>query len=205
MRLRIVRSNDQCLAQPVQGRGHVPEVPVYQGQIIPGLGIIRFAGQRPAVMDFGFEEFSFLIQQTGQVIVGVGRVGFEQERRLITTDGFGDIAALAEGIAEIINRVEIVGLNLQGPAITPDGVLEAAQGTQRDPEIIQVIRLRCTERNRFLDEIDGRQIIVALMVQNAEQVPSVGLVRLLVEHLPIEPFCLGPVARLMIGDGLFDG
>ena len=103
----------------------------------------------------------------------------------------------------ICSRIAALGLN--GAAITVGGLVQTPDRLVGETQIVQEDgRRRWQQGDGPLNLIDCLGVIARLILQHAKQVPGVGVPRVALEDLSINPFGVGPTSGAVVCEAFVD-
>jgi hypothetical protein len=130
----------------------------------------------------------------------LGIVGLQLQCPAVAGNGFVQLPLLLQCIAEVAVRLGIVRLQLQCPVVAGQGFGNPAQGAIRFPQVV-VKRSRIpVQLDRPSNVLDGHLVLADLVGNHAEKMNRVGLIRLGLQNLPIDPLGSLQPAGLMVPD-----
>lgn len=148
-------------------------------------------------MDHGLFEAALLAEHDGEIVVRVRIIGAQRQRALERRPRLVPPALLVQRMAEPMKRRGILRGERHGLAAVLDRLVVTADRLIGHGDVGVKIRQLRIECDRPADQLDRGRVPAGLVGDDAEEMQAVGVVRIDIEHLPVEPLRLGELPGLM--------
>jgi hypothetical protein len=128
-------------------------------------------------------------------------VGFNLKRFPEASDRLVRFPLVLQSVAQVVVSLRVIALDLQSPTVGGHCLVEP---TERPIGFAQIVVVRCfpgPDCDRADNRLYGHLVPTSLVCNNAQQMQSVRIIRILVKYPLIDPFRVSQLAGLMMPNG----
>jgi len=184
--------------------GEAPKLGESDAAIVEGLAVTGVQRSRARVACDRLVEPSQRAEHVAVLGEGDRMIGCERQDTAIARKRRLQLAELLERVAAIEQRVDIIRRETDGPVVALDRFAVAHECGQRGPAVVVRGRGGRIDLQGGIDLANGRNVLAALVMDDADQMQSVEMPRLDRQDPAVERLGLGQSAGLMQAQRLLE-